>query len=430
MTETTTLPIPPDTLLILAAFFGLVVFSYVIFLILPDDRDPRRGNPLTRVNDSLGFRVESKLTAAFLFLLMMIYFAIFAFAAVIALRALGAILFLPLPEVTTSSQNRTGLAFGTLLAAILGAPLIVWRSWVARKTAAIAEESLFNDKINAAATDLAAQRQVTQLVKDKDGNQTILTEWEDDLVTRAAAIDRLEGLAKEAMERDDYAPAQRIARMLSIYVQELSRQNPSQELPENSSEPQLSAWLNRLGPIRTDMERAVQSLGGINLDDEIAIDVFGPNNIDLRNCNLQGFDLEKQNLRGADFFNSTLHGANLIAAKLQAADLFSTDLRGADLEDAQIQGAAIIKTRLSEHTDLNGVDLRGAAVWAADHKSLSMLAAHSKGALLFKRKRPTDWLGDWVEIDANFSYNDLVTQWRAWAATLDPPVTIAPDYRP
>lgn len=112
------------------------------------------------------------------------------------------------------------LSLGALLVALLGAPFLIWRTVVAqntldtaRKEAALKEDALFNDKINAAAKDLAATYQVTESA-EQDGKQTFVTKWEDDLVTRAAAIDRLEGLAIDAINKADYPPAQRIARML------------------------------------------------------------------------------------------------------------------------------------------------------------------------------------------------------------------------
>ncbi|WP_172295895.1 hypothetical protein [Pseudoruegeria sp. HB172150] len=125
---------------------------------------------------------------------------------------------LQLPPYDSDKEAASVSNIGLVLAALLGAPFVVWRSWIAAKQANIAEESLFNDKINAASEDLASRRQVTRVVQSDDGSEAVLTEWEDDLVKRAASIDRLEGLAEE---RPDSTA--RIARMLSVYVRELSK---------------------------------------------------------------------------------------------------------------------------------------------------------------------------------------------------------------
>lgn len=117
-----------------------------------------------------------------------------------------------------STRHEAIRNIGLVLAAVVGAPFVAWRSFVAAKQAGIAAESLFNDKINRAAEDLSARRQVTERATDPSGEVKVLTEWEDDRVKRAAGIERLEGLVEE---QPDAAP--RAARMLSIYARELSR---------------------------------------------------------------------------------------------------------------------------------------------------------------------------------------------------------------
>ena len=67
------------------------------------------------------------------------------------------------------------LGLGALLVALHGAPFLIWRTVVAqntldtaRKEAALKEEALFNDKINAAAKDLAVtSRKVVWLLLEQ-----------------------------------------------------------------------------------------------------------------------------------------------------------------------------------------------------------------------------------------------------------------------
>ncbi|NQZ73184.1 MAG: hypothetical protein HRT60_08955, partial [Dinoroseobacter sp.] len=136
---------------------------------------------------------------------------------------------------------------GYLLIAALGAPFLAWRTTVAARQADLQGQSLFNDKINAATEELAARRQVTRVIKNEDGNKTVLTEWADDLVRRAAAIDRLEGLAQEKPDE-----AIRIARLLSIYVKELSREHPAKPVPEDLSPEDMYTWAQSLQVERRD----------------------------------------------------------------------------------------------------------------------------------------------------------------------------------
>jgi uncharacterized protein YjbI with pentapeptide repeats len=309
----------------------------------------------------------------------------------------------------------------------------------ARKEAKLKEESLFNDKINAAAKDLAARRQVTR-VAVQDGKQIILTELEDDLVTRAAAIDRLESLAIDAIDRGDYPPAQRIARMLSTYVRELSEENKPKPLPTSECEGAVEAWHNNLrNALRRDMERAARSLGRINPKDETARAAFKPKNIDLRGSNLQGFDLGGLNFQGAQFRNAALQGADLEHTDLNWADLTYAGLERACAKGAKIRGALLWGTKLhgidltvaqatKNHT-AKKANLRGSAISALDEISLAALRAHWEEIIAFQEKQsvgaPDHWESDQ---NNNLDLNEVITKWRTWAAELDPPETIALDY--
>lgn len=193
--------------------------------------------------------------------------------------------------------QQTSLGTGALIAAILGAPFIIWRTLVAQRQANTQEESLFNEKINAAAADLAARRQVTRVVNEGTDKECILTEWQDDLVTRAAAIDRLEGLANE---RPDATP--RIARQLSIYLRELSIEFPPVKIPKDLARVARRTFVQQIVPARPDMERAAQTLGRLQ---DIEGSGLLSSDIDLRKTNLQAFDLRSLSFRGAKFSDAS-----------------------------------------------------------------------------------------------------------------------------
>ena len=114
------------------------------------------------------------------------------------------------------------------LGAIISLPFTLLRTQYNRRQTYSQEESLFNNKMISAAQGLAARREVTRVV-GRGKEQRVLTEWQDDLITRASSIDRLEGLARE---RPDAAA--RVVQMLSIYVRELSREYPAQEPPKDA----------------------------------------------------------------------------------------------------------------------------------------------------------------------------------------------------
>jgi hypothetical protein len=253
----------------------------VIVALSVNARIPRRNDKTTKPEHSRSLiaRAFGGLNAtpfeSVVFFAISIAFAVLFFLALIAAFVT---IVATIRSVTNDLSDGVSLGLGALLVALLGAPFLIWRTLVAQRTleatqrqTELQEEAQFNDKINAAATDLAARRQVTRvaidpngdIVRDKEGKETILTEWQDDLVTRAAAIDRLEGLAQEAIERDDYPPAQRIARMLSIYVQELSREYPPKPAPEFKSREQMQDWASTLRPVLVPTWNApLRALGG------------------------------------------------------------------------------------------------------------------------------------------------------------------------
>lgn len=299
----------------------------------------------------------------------------------------------------------------------------------ARKEAALKEEALFNDKINAAAKDLAARRQVTEPA-EQDGKQTFVTKWEDDLVTRAAAIDRLEGLAIDAINQADYPPARRIARMLSNYLNELSKENEAIHPPHNACKDSMWEWGENLrSQPRPDMERAVQSLGRINPEDEAARAIFKPKNIYLRRCNLQGFDLRGGCLIGAQFREVQLDAADLERTQLQHAAFSMADLREVDLRKAQLQGAMLFKVTMSEGTLTEDCNLQGAAVFFVDEETINKLHPHWDNIIAFLEKLPPNAPSHWHEISEDFVREWAEDRWREWAASITPPVTIFIDYR-
>ena len=186
-------------------------------------------------------------------------------------------------------------------------------------------EALFNEKMTAATTDLYSRRQTGD------------SAWQDDVPRRNSAIDRLEGLVHE---RPDQAP--RVARLLSVYLRELSGADevPAQTHPyirahalmypmdggtplsaeeaaqklnvtaEDISLAALQTWADALKP-RSDMENAAQTLGRLRAIAGVDADAV---TIDLRAANLQGIDFE-----GGNFNRRAAEGRAVAGGKAPAA---------------------------------------------------------------------------------------------------------------
>ena len=257
-------------------------------------------------------------------------------------------------------------------------------------------EALFNDKMTAATTDLYSRRQ------SGDGA------WQDDVPRRNSAIDRLEGLVHE---RPDQAP--RVARLLSVYLRELSgadevpaqthpyirahalmypmdggtplsAEEAAQELDVTAEDISLAAletWADALKP-RSDMENAAQTLGQLRAIAGVDADAV---TMDLRAANLQGIDFEGGNFNRARLNGAQLQGANLEDAHFQRADLDDTHLQcanlygavlDADLNEAQLLGASL------EFAQLQGAILSGAQCFEAYFQEAPMQGANLECAYL------------------------------------------------
>jgi len=277
------------------------------------------------------------------------------------------------------------LGAGALIAALLGAPFVIWGTVLRQRAVILSETALFNDKINAVLEGLYSRRQITRTIIVGD-EEKILTEWQDDIVQRNGAM----GLARERPPE-----AQRIANILSVYVRELSKQSKPQTHPRqkwvdfvdlNWGEgiddddalaqlglshddiyvAYLNEWTRGLRSFRTDVENATQALGrlqeipGGNPDELI---------IDLRGANLQGFDLESLCFCKARLTGARMEGANLSRGRMEHADLDETHLEGAKMGQAQVQKA-----------NLNGARLEGAYLSDIDLQDASLLNARMAGA--------------------------------------------------
>ncbi|MEM1273459.1 MAG: pentapeptide repeat-containing protein [Pseudomonadota bacterium] len=248
------------------------------------------------------------------------------------------------------------------LGAAVAVPLTLYRAELTRRQTDTAERAHFNEKINAATDGLHAMRQIT---KDRANI------WEADITRRNAAIDALSGLARERPSE-----AGRIARMLSVYVRELSREVPPKTPPEDADPKALFDWAQGLKVERSDMESAVKALGEMQPDLTLS-----PGDIDLSGANLQAMTLSNLNFEQALLRGAQMQRANLFRAGMQKADvreagmqtavLFQAEMQGADLRDAEMQGA-----------DLRDAEMQGAVLFQAEMQGATLVGARMQGATL------------------------------------------------
>jgi hypothetical protein len=261
-----------------------------------------------------------------------------------------------LGQMSSSDGPGPNLGAGALIAAMLGAPFVIWGTVIKHKTLALSETSLFNDKVNAAVAALHSRRQVTREIT-VSGETKVLTEWQDDIVQRSGAIDRLEGLMRE---RPSEAP--RIVNMLSVYVRELSREagedafskpireHEAPDAPTLSPDvvpPQAVTRSAALRPFRADVEKAVQTLGRVikfpNVDEEGIV-------LDLRGMDGRGFDLTGLTFKYAKLGKARLEETVFDRAFLGGVEMdSSTDLTSASLRGAALRYVDLTNVKISQN---------------------------------------------------------------------------------
>ncbi len=396
---------------------GLMIASALVYLTLPKD-DGATGILSLRKRMGLDNLHPSLFIAA-----LVLYSGIALLLVIGLLILMLSTIALPFDPDMALKDKRTEYLFyvlriaglTTVLGAVIALPFTIIRLRLTQRQTDTATEALFNDKMTVANTDLYARRQT------RDGG------WEDDVPRRNSAIDRLEGLVSE---RPNQAP--RVARLLSVYVRELSGPDevPAKRhayldahdlmYPQDDSPPMtedevyahldvtpdaisldaLEHWARGL-TARSDIENAVQTLGRLRGKDGVVADDI---TIDLRGANLQGIDVESGN-----FDKARLSGAQL---------------QGADLSGAQLQGADLIRAEFDAATSLSAAALRGAALKDVDFSTVP----HSKDQIrdMFGDASITlpngvtpehdDWPPHWAREE--FDFEDFFTQWRIFQSTL------------
>ena len=435
-TTTLTLPFSPQAFYTLELLMALVLGSGLVYRLLHRSHN-KRPSVIERVRP---FFQLDPLPLGVVFLGVLLWVVLFATLFVGLIYVIAEAVLTPHPDVVDDKWDfRFALAKLTAITAVIGAliafPFTVWRIRLTREQVKLNDTSLFNEKFSAAATGLAARKQVTQIAQEGD-SKTVLTEWADDLVSRAIAIEQLEGLAKERP-----AEAPRIARILSVYLAEMSRDHPAQQPPKGGDAAELNEWAENLKP-RSDMEKAAQTMGRIRTISGVDLGEVG---LDVRFCNLQGCDLKNLNfdkaiiqgarlqaaqmqrtqmqgadlrdaqMQGARLWDAQMQGANLTWAQMQGANLMDAQMQGASLTKAQMQGADLRQTEFDAETNFRGADLSGAQIPSVDFsqprisaEQLNSAFGDGSTALPAGMARPAHWP------KAELDWGDFYDEYNKW----------------
>ncbi len=258
------------------------------------------------------------------------------------------------------------LAYGAFLAACIGLPLAIWRSFVANRQAKAAnsqaetsERGLRNERYQKGAEMLGS----------------------DTLATRLGGIAALARLAREHPEEHHVE----IMDLLCAFVRHPTKTKAESEAvsagaPKKKCPPYVEAAAKAVGKCRRDLpdEGALKRIEGDLIFDLAGANLEGAN---LFRVHLAGANLIDANLASANLIDATLEGANLISANLISAKLEGAELEGANLVRAELEGATLEDAHL-EDADLGRAILVGAILTGAILTGANLAGATLEGATL------------------------------------------------
>lgn len=245
-----------------------------------------------------------------------------------ALLSASAVLIDTIRNVWIPGKNAgPNLGAGALIAALLGAPFLIWGTVIKQTTLTFQKEGHITDRISKAVEQLGAEKTVKRL---NDKRETVETS-EPNIEVRIGGLLSLERIAQDSTRYDKGRDHVRVMEILCAYV----RQNvPAYDLSPNSD-------LKKRPFPRLDFQVAVDVIKRRS-DDQIEIEHSKKYRLDLRGTNFGGLNLSYGKFVGAIFFDcrfdfASLHSADCTGALfdrsvLNYVQFLKADLTGASME--------------------------------------------------------------------------------------------------
>lgn len=338
------------------------------------------------------------------------------------------------------SGEGLGLGSGALIAALLGAPFLIWTTWLRHRTVEFQKEGHMTDRISKAVEQLGAEKTVKTRGKDAEGRDITIETSEPNLEVRIGAILSLERIAQDSTRHDKGRDHVRVMEILCAYIRHNARvRDPRIKAgtslpvppPVEGQKPRLTdelylrprddiqqilyvigrrtndqlraerSWpsvqgdntalpysepfpeVRRVGPQETSEHLAKQDVKALSDWRKQMASLSNGYRLDLSSADLRGANLSRGKFDGANFRNSKLERARLWHTSMRGADLISADLRDINAQYAKMDGAALDNCNLSG-ANLNRAWLRGAYIQSSSEAiGLSLIGAHIEGAWLW-----------------------------------------------
>ena len=249
-------------------------------------------------------------------------------------------------------------------AAVFGAPLLLWRAWVAHRQSRAATEQARIALENHVTGIFSKSVELMGLVREITvaGNDNV-TRTVPNIEARLGALYSLERLLAVS-DKDQRA----ILETLCAYI----RENSPIEIP--TEEPEASQFrggdLPPKATRRVDVQAAITIIGRRpkHVRDKIKEEKW---RLDFSNANLVLYDFSELNCDGAIFSNSFMNGADLIGTSFEGCIFKDTFLRFCNMKDARFDAssfeecsfeAAVIENTYFRRTKFVETDLRKAKI--------------------------------------------------------------------
>lgn len=347
MTETSTqIPIPPDIFWPLSGILALGLAGLVAYAVISASSSSYRSPPWEKWSP-----LALSLAAAF----ALLWGGLLALTIVSAYS--GAWEILHPDEIRTGPLG--GFGIGALLAALLGAPFVIWGTYLKHRTVRLQQEGQITDRINKAVEQLGAEKTL-KLPRDEGSS---VERTAPNIEVRVGAILSLERIAQDSTALDGGRDHVRVMEILCAYLRENARAanlTPT-ELPFERKRPRIDLQL-----AATVIKRRSEA--------QQAIEAGQRYRLDLREVDFDGFDLSKGAFRGAQMWRCRFEGSDLSLADFSGAGLkecllnhalvLGTRLHGVRLDRAVLNRPRIDYTVID--FNLDGANARGVSVMAAD----------------------------------------------------------------
>ncbi len=191
---------------------------------MPEDRTPKD------VFDWLGVRevpdwAKARPLGALVGLLLMVLFGL-------ALAALVGVLVHTIHQAFSPGSDGPNLGAGALIAAMLGAPFVIWGTVLKHRTVTFQKEGHITDRINKAVEMLGAEKVEKVYSLGEDGKPIQAERTVANIEVRIGAILSLERIAQDSTAYDKGRDHVRVMEILCAYVRENSNARKPVDFPE------------------------------------------------------------------------------------------------------------------------------------------------------------------------------------------------------